>query len=134
MASNNCTNTFRSLICIVDIGNIYKGTCRILIFPRYIWAYKAGAVISDVATHFEPCYRLIRPYIYLFNSLMTARQGRMSRVYEYLPGTEIKGPHLGAFFRISNPTCILMLLKLPHFLNSRNGLGRLLNARRSIAI
>ncbi len=71
MASNNCTNTFRSLICIVDIGNIHKGTRRIIIFPRFIWAYKAGAIISDVAMHFEPCHGLIRPYIFLFNSLMT---------------------------------------------------------------
>ncbi len=79
MASNNCTNTFRSLICIVNIGNIHKGTCRIIIFPRFIWAYKAGAIISDVAMHFEPCYGLIRPYIFLFNSLMPSVMARCTR-------------------------------------------------------
>ncbi len=70
MASNNCTNTFQSLICIVDIGNIHKGTCRIVIFPCFIWAYKAGTIISDIAMHFEPCHRLIWPCTFLFNSLM----------------------------------------------------------------
>ncbi|PBK81871.1 hypothetical protein ARMGADRAFT_1143824 [Armillaria gallica] len=33
-------------------------------------AYNASAIISDVAMHFEPCQELIRPYVYLFNSLM----------------------------------------------------------------
>ncbi len=43
---------------------------QIVILPRFIWAYKPVAIISDVVMHFEPCQGLIRPYIFLFNSLM----------------------------------------------------------------
>ncbi len=75
---------FRSLICIIDIGNIHNGTCRIIIFPRYMRAYKAGAIISDVATHFEPCHGLIRPYIFLFNSLMPIMELWESGVFRSL--------------------------------------------------
>ncbi len=73
MALSYCTNTFQSLIFIISIGNIHKCMCRIIILPRYIWAYNAGTIISDVVVHFEPCHRLIRPYIFLFNSLMSHR-------------------------------------------------------------
>ncbi len=70
IASCYCTNTFRHLIFIISIGNIHKCMCRIIKFPCFIWAYNAGTIISDVAMHFEPCHGLIRPYIFLFNSLM----------------------------------------------------------------
>ncbi len=79
MASCYCTNTFRRLIFIIGIGNIHKCTCRIIKFPRFIWAYNAGTIISDVAMYFEPCHGLIRPYIFLFNSLVPS-------AYSFGPG------------------------------------------------
>ena len=83
MASDNDSNTFRGLICIVDVGNIHKGMCRIIVFPRFIWAYKVDAIISSVAMHFEPCHGLIRPYIFLFNLLMLSSATSYSRDIEY---------------------------------------------------
>lgn len=73
MAPNNCINTFRSLMGIVDITNTHNNTCRFLFLHASYGCIRLPQLFRTLLCILsgESCQWLIRPYKFLSNSLMS---------------------------------------------------------------